>query len=80
MKRQYIIDVAMKVVVDAEGEIEEVAENFYAQCAELARSDDHLLYLEVSPCPLPQISDIEPDTLHFGNDSFEQEGGEASLP
>lgn len=53
MKRQYLVEIKMQVVVESYDDIEDVGENVYAQCAELAFSDDHLLYLEVTPCPLP---------------------------
>lgn len=56
MKQQYIVDVRMQIVVDSIEDPETVAENVYAQCAELAYSEDHLLRLEVMPCPLPPLT------------------------
>lgn len=53
MKQQYIVDIRMQIVVESHGDAEAVAHNIYAQCSELAYSEDHLLRLEVTPCPLP---------------------------
>lgn len=53
MKQQYIVDVRLQLVVDSNDDPQDVAENIYAQCAEIAYSEDHLLRLEVMPCPLP---------------------------
>ena len=56
MKQQYIVDIRMQIVVDSHKDPQHVAENVYAQCAELAYTEDHLLRLEVMPCPLPPLS------------------------
>lgn len=65
MKQQYIVDVRMQIVVESHEDPEHVAENVYAQCAELAYSEDHLLRLEVIPCPLPPSSSSgSPDSGH----------------
>jgi hypothetical protein len=56
MKQQYIVDVRLQIVVESVEDSEGVANNVYAQCAELAYSEDHLLRLEVIPCPLPPIT------------------------
>ena len=56
MKHQYIVDVRMQIVVESVEDAEGVANNVYAQCAELAYSEDHLLRLEVMPCPLPPLT------------------------
>lgn len=56
MKQQYLVDIRMQIIVDSLDDPEHVANNVYAQCAELAYSEDHLLRLEVSPCPLPPMS------------------------
>lgn len=50
---QFLVSIAMQLVVENDGDVEQVAEDVYSQCAELAYTDDHLLSLEVSPCPLP---------------------------
>lgn len=60
MKTQYLIQVKMTYVLDSREDVEHVAEDVYSQCAELAYSEDHLLYLEVSPCPLPLLSSDAP--------------------
>ncbi len=56
MKQQYIVDVRLQIVVESVEDAEGVANNVYAHCAELAYSEDHLLRLEVIPCPLPPIT------------------------
>jgi hypothetical protein len=60
MKQQYIVDVRLQIVVESVEDAEGVANNVYAQCAELAYSEDHLLRLEVMPCPLPPLTASEP--------------------
>lgn len=60
MKQQYIVDIRMQIVVDSVEDPETVANNVYAQCAELAYSEDHLLRLEVMPCPLPPLTTSGP--------------------
>ena len=57
---QYIVEVEMQIVVETDLEAEDLAENIYAQCAELAYSDDHLLELSVFPRPLPPVSTSDP--------------------
>lgn len=65
MKRQYLINVKLTYILESPADVEHVANDVYAQCAELAYSEDHLLYLEVSPCPLPLLtSDAPPDSGH----------------
>jgi hypothetical protein len=65
MKTQYIVDIRMQIVVESTEDPQNVAENIYAQCAELAYSEDHLLRLEVMPCPLPPSSSSgSPDSGH----------------
>ena len=65
MKQQYIVDIRMQIVVDSHKDPQHVAENVYAQCAELAYTEDHLLRLEVIPCPLPASSSSgPPDSGH----------------
>lgn len=60
MKQQYIVDVRLQIVVESVEDAEGVANNVYAQCAELAYSEDHLLRLEVMPCPLPPLTTSGP--------------------
>jgi len=63
MKRQYLINVKLTYILESRQDVEHVANDVYAQCAELAYSEDHLLYLEVSPCPLPTLtSNAPPDS------------------
>lgn len=57
---QYIVDIEMQMVVETDLDVEDLAENIYSQCAELAYSDDHLLELSVFPRPLPPVSTSEP--------------------
>lgn len=65
MKRQYLVNVKMQYILESREDPEHVANDVYAQCAELAYSEDHLLWLEVSPCPLPTLSsDAPPDPGH----------------
>lgn len=65
MKKQYFVSVKLQYILESREDTEHVANDVYAQCAELAYSEDHLLYLEVSPCPLPMLSsDVSPDSGH----------------
>lgn len=65
MKQQYLVDVKLQIVVESDLDPEDIAHNIYAQCAELAYSEDHLLRLEVYPCPLPpSISSGSLDSGH----------------
>lgn len=67
---QYLIEIEMQMIVDSDLEIDELAENVYARCAELAYSEEHLLDLSVIPSPLPPALDSEP--LDLGNLPAEQ--------
>jgi|GEM_PF-3091937 len=63
MKQQYVVDVRLQIVVESDEGPEDIAHNIYARCAELAYSEDHLLRLEVFPCPLPPpIASGSPDS------------------
>jgi len=59
MKTQYLVDVKLQFILDSYEEPDDIAENIYARCADFAFSEDHLLQLEVIPCPLPPISTDE---------------------
>jgi hypothetical protein len=56
MKVQYLVDVKLQFILDSLDDPNEIADNIYARCADFAFSEDHLLELEVTPCPLPPIS------------------------
>jgi hypothetical protein len=55
MKAQYLVDVKLQFILDSFDDPNEIAENIYARCADFAYSEDHLLLLEVIPCPIPPI-------------------------
>lgn len=63
--QQYIVDVEMQFVVESREDVQNLAENIYARCSELAYSDDHILELSVYPRPLPPVTSIGP--LDCGN-------------
>ena len=56
MKTQYLVEVQLLYILESYDDPIHVANNVYAQCSELAFSEDHLLSLEVSPYPLPPFS------------------------
>lgn len=56
MKTQYLVDVKLQFILESWDDPNEIADNIYARCADFAFSEDHLLQLEVIPCPLPPIS------------------------
>jgi hypothetical protein len=56
MKLQYLVDVKLQFVLDSCDEPSDIAEDIYSRLADFAYSEDHLLQLEVIPCPLPPIT------------------------
>jgi len=56
MKRQFLVDVKLQFILDSYEDPDDIAENIYARCSDFAYSEDHLLSLEVTPCPLPPIT------------------------
>jgi len=56
VKTQYLVDVKLQFILDSYEDANEIAENVYSRCADFAYSEDHLLQLEVIPCPIPPIT------------------------
>jgi hypothetical protein len=54
---RHILQVKLTVLVDSDGEVEMVSENFYARLSELVQSEDHMIDACIDSFTLPPLSD-----------------------
>ena len=76
---QYLVTINAALVANWDYDPQDLAENIYAQACELARSEEHLLQLEVLPVPLPQDESALTFMPAPRNDTDQEEGGQETL-
>jgi hypothetical protein len=57
----YLVDIAAKVVIRSDTDLNELYDNLYAQITEFIYNDDDLLNLEIELLPLPGNCNGSPD-------------------